>query len=149
MRAKFVNEIRQDSNTSGLGAIGIGKEKLFPGWNMTKRKYPRIFSKYTDYSSFMHPDEIGTRVHGNEIEKLFRLIGKDVNDAIWLSRDELEDKVGDVQEFKNVWFRNTDYVNLNDDEFKIYYNEALKMGTFLWVNDAADLLAEYFFIIDK
>ena len=31
MRAKFVNEIKQNRETSGLGAIGIGKVGAFKG----------------------------------------------------------------------------------------------------------------------
>jgi len=112
MRAKFINEIRQYKETSGIGSIGLGKEKLFPGWSMVKRKYPKILEEFSDILGFMHPVGLKIRAHGDKFEKLFRIIEKDVNDAIWANRKALEDKVGNVQEFKNAWYNDANNYNL-------------------------------------
>jgi len=47
MRAKFVNEIKQNIETSGLGAIGIGKSSILRGYDLIKKINKDFSTKHT------------------------------------------------------------------------------------------------------
>jgi len=148
MKARFVNEIKQNVSGSGLEPIGIGKSSLFPGLMMAKNKYPEIFKVFDEYNNVISEDTYTDF----KIRKYLKKINISPNDAVWAYVGWLIHSVvnENIDEFKNIWWNGVEKISPDSTEdYVIFYNKDLKIGSAITHADDDDEMAEYFFIIDK
>lgn len=161
MRARFVNEIKQDKEISGLGAINLGKASMFFGYSKMIELYPGIeeFEKpLVEFEPFlMSPGNFGddhgyhilpdveVKLTDMEMEEISRISGIPINELVYinpdeyseelflheLSHDALEELITYINGGENIY---SGFVELdNDDEARWFdFNKTQAKFYFYW-----------------
>jgi len=82
MRARLVNEIKQDVHSLGLGPIGIGRSKIQAGYEKLKQIYPEIDNYVYPLSDFKEIKVNGLMIGGDSEDMS---IGLSMNEKMQIS----------------------------------------------------------------
>lgn len=108
MRAKTVNEIKQNTNRNGLSNIGIGRVGLYTGYNILKNI--DLFDSFDGMLDFLNKEMVDTICH--KLESM-------VDNLKWLSSysQSDSDEVNDtINNFINNTIEHEKYEMLVDDK---------------------------------
>ena len=105
MRAKSINEIKRGEKSSGLSAIGIGKEYILSTYNFIKRNFREVIT-YSDELDGVDllPDEVK--------EKVVEIFDANQLDVMGITDGLINTYVSDSLDFLN-WIEN---IKSEDDE---------------------------------
>lgn len=149
MRAKFVNEIKKESEGSSLSTVGIGKSHMLKTYDYIKTHMPQIIRFADELEDTSLPDKVKDKVCDMLCAESHEVIGISYHEML---SENLADVMQEFTEWTSIKQKNlSTATKYTSDNYQIYVLEPIsdkiqivEVLTYMGTNTISDLTYMFF-----